>query len=49
MIATVRNFGEGLGVQFPKFLLKNMQIFENDDVEILVGENHKAKKYGKTG
>ena len=32
MITTVTN----LGVQFPKFLLKNAHISENDDVEILV-------------
>jgi len=40
MIATVRNFGKGLGVQIPKSLLKNVQIAENDDVEILVMDNN---------
>ena len=36
MIATVTNFGDNIGVQFPKTLLKNAHISENDDVEILV-------------
>jgi len=36
MITTVSNFGDSLGIQFPKSLLKNMHISENDDVEILV-------------
>ena len=39
MRATVTNFGDNLGIQFPKSLLKNMQISENDDVEILVKDN----------
>ena len=39
MLATVTNFGDNLGVQFPKSLLKNVQISENDDVEILVKDN----------
>ena len=39
MIATVTNFGDRLGVKFPKSLLKNIHIFENDDVEILVKGN----------
>ena len=39
MIATVTDFGNNLGVQFPKSLLKNMEISENDDVEIFVKDN----------
>jgi len=39
MITTVTNFGDTLGVQFPKSLLKNMCVSENDDVEILVKNN----------
>jgi len=39
MITTVTNFGDSLGVQFPKSLLKNVDISENDDVEILVKDN----------
>ena len=40
MITTVTNFGDNLGVQFPKSLLKNIHIYENDDVEILVKNNN---------
>jgi len=39
MITTVTNFGNNLGVQFPKSLLQNMNIFENDDVEIHIKNN----------
>ena len=39
MITTLKNFGENLGVQFPKSLLKNVPILENDDVEVLVIDN----------
>jgi len=39
MIATVTNFGDNLGVQFPKSFLKNVKISEHDDVEILVKNN----------
>jgi len=39
MIATVTNLGDGLGVLFPKSLLKNVKISEHDDVEILVKDN----------
>ena len=39
MIATITNFGENLGVQFPKSVLKNAKISENDTVEILVKNN----------
>ena len=39
MITTVTNFGGSLGVQFPKSLLKNAPISENDDVEVLVKNN----------
>jgi len=37
--ATVTNFGDSLGIQFPKSLLKNAPISENDDVEILIRNN----------
>ncbi|MCL2072745.1 MAG: hypothetical protein FWH18_02395 [Marinilabiliaceae bacterium] len=39
MIATVRNFGDSVGVQFPRSLLNNVKISENDDVEIVVKYN----------
>ena len=39
MITTIKNFGDNLGVQFPKSLLKDIHICENDDVEILVKNN----------
>jgi len=39
MIATVTNLGDSLGVLFPKSLLKNVEISEHDDVEILVKDN----------
>jgi antitoxin component of MazEF toxin-antitoxin module len=39
MITTVTNFGDSLGVQFPKTLLRDVPISENDDVEILVRAN----------
>ena len=39
MIATVRNFGDSVGVQFPRSFLNNVEISENDDVEILVKYN----------
>ena len=39
MIATVTNFGDGLGVRLPKSLLRNAQISENEDVELLVMDN----------
>ena len=39
MVTTFTNFGDNLGVQFPKSLLKNVHISENDDVEIIVDEN----------
>jgi len=39
MEATVANFGNNLGVLFPKTLLKDVQISENDDVEIFVKNN----------
>ena len=39
MIATVTNFGDNFGVQFPKSLLQNVPFSENDDVEILVKDN----------
>ena len=40
MITTVTSFGDSLGIQFPKSLLKNVHISENDDVEILVKDNN---------
>ena len=39
MITTLTNFGDSLGVQFPKSLLKNVPFFENDDVEVFVINN----------
>jgi len=39
MIATITNFGENLGIQFPKSLMKNVHISENDDVDIHVKNN----------
>jgi len=36
---TVTNFGDNLGIQFPRSLLRNMPISENDDVEIFVKNN----------
>ena len=39
MKTTVTNFGDSLGIQFPKSLLRNVLISENDDVEILVKDN----------
>jgi antitoxin component of MazEF toxin-antitoxin module len=39
MIATLTNFGDSLGVQFPKSLLKNVPFFENDDVEVFVTDS----------
>ena len=51
MITTVTNFGDGLGVQLPQSLLKNVRISENDDVEILAKNNciiikrRESKKY----
>jgi antitoxin component of MazEF toxin-antitoxin module len=39
MITTLTNFGDSLGVRFPKTLLKSVQFFENDDVEVLVADN----------
>ena len=39
MITTITNFGDSLGIQFPKSLLKNVPISENDDVEVLVRNN----------
>ena len=39
MVTTLTNFGDSLGVQFPKSLLKNVPIFENDDVEVFVMNN----------
>ena len=39
MLTTVTNFGDNLGIQFPKSLLKDLPILENDNVEILVKNN----------
>ena len=39
MITTIANFGDNVGVQIPKSLLKNVRISENEDVEILVRDN----------
>jgi antitoxin component of MazEF toxin-antitoxin module len=51
MITTVTNFGDNLGIQFPKSWLKNMCISENDDVEIhvkgkdIIVERRESKKH----
>ncbi|MCL2098668.1 MAG: hypothetical protein FWH23_07940 [Bacteroidales bacterium] len=39
MEVKIKNFGDSFGVQFPKYLLENVQISENDDMEILVKYN----------
>jgi len=39
MITTLTNFGDNFGIQFPKSLLKNVPIFENDNVEVSVMNN----------
>jgi len=39
MITTLTNFGDNLGVQLPKSLLKNVSIFENDNVEVFAMNN----------
>jgi len=39
MVTTVSNFGDSLGVKFPKSLLKNVHISENDDVVVLIKNN----------
>ena len=39
MIATIKNFGDHFGVQFPKSLSNNLHFFENENVEILVKNN----------
>ena len=39
MTTTVTNFGDNLGVIFPKSLLKNMLFYENEDVDIHVKDN----------
>jgi len=40
MITTLTNFGDSFGIQFPKSLLKNVPILENDNVEIFVKNNN---------
>ena len=39
MVTTLTNFGDNIGVQFPKSLLKNVPISEKDDVEIFIKDN----------
>jgi len=39
MITTFTHFGDNLGIQFPKSLLKNVPILENDDVELFIMDN----------
>jgi len=39
MLTTVTNFGDSLGIQFPKSLLRDLPVCENDNVEILVKNN----------
>ena len=54
MLATVTNFGDSLGVQFPKSMLRDLPVFENDNVEILIKNNsiilkkHESKKHFTT-
>ena len=40
MTATVTNFGDSLGLKFPKSLLKHMLFSENEDVEILLKDKN---------
>ena len=49
MIATVTNFGNSLGVQFPKSLLNDIHFLENEDVEIFVKDERViiARQEGK--
>jgi antitoxin component of MazEF toxin-antitoxin module len=39
MTTTVTNYGDSLGIQFPKSLWENVHISENDNVEIWVKDN----------
>ena len=39
MITTVTNYGDSLGIQFPKSWWKNVHISENDNVEIWIKDN----------
>ena len=39
MITTLTNFGDNIGVQFPKSFLENVPISEKDDVEIIIKNN----------
>ena len=39
MITTVTNYGDSLGIQFPKALWENVHISENDHVEIRIKNN----------
>ena len=39
MTATITNFGDNLGVMFPKSLLKNLHFFENENVELFVKDD----------
>jgi antitoxin component of MazEF toxin-antitoxin module len=54
MLATVTSFGDSLGVQFPKSMLRDLPVFENDNVEILIKNNsiviqrHENKKHYTT-
>jgi len=48
MIATVTDFGNNLGIQFPKSFLNNVQISENDDVEIFLMNNNIVIKRRET-
>jgi len=36
MITTLKNFGDGLEIQFPDSLLEKVSIFENEDVEVVI-------------
>jgi antitoxin component of MazEF toxin-antitoxin module len=54
MLATVTSFGDSLGIQFPKTMLRDLPVFENDNVEILIKNNsivikrHENKKHFTT-
>jgi len=39
MLATVTSFGDSLGIQFPKSMLRDLPVFENDNVDILIKNN----------
>ena len=40
MITTITNFGDSIGVLFPKSLLKNVPFSENENVEIHIKDDN---------